>query len=1346
MQSGPSHWTQVTQSQFPWERDALEFVRAGFPTAGAYRVWANFEFIAQDGSINEVDLLAVTPRGVFLIEIKSWPERIEGDTGTWYRIRDDRPPRAEDNPLYLTNQKAKRLKSLLERTRVPGRKASLPFISPLVFLSHPDVQPRLERAARMKVCVRDPEPGRPAAGGLPGIIDTLTTIIPEDRERHSFRPLGARDAELIAASLEAAGIRESRRQRRVGDYDLGELLEEGPGYQEYAARHVSLEETERRVRIFMASSGLDRDTVTAAARREFRSLDPLEHPGILRPREYVEHELGPALLYDREPEAMPLDHYLAVHGQRLDVEQRLGLVRQLAEALSYAHARGVIHRALAPRSVLVCDPDSRVPRLRIRDWHTAHREAVTTGHPTAHLEELVSTTSSVYLAPEAARSRAGEHLDVFGLGAITFHVFSGRPPAESPLERQAHLDDHGGLDLGAMVDGAGAAQRLCVLGATDPDVSTRTPSVKRFLEDLDAVEEELTEPATGEDIDPTTAGRGDQLGGLPVERRLGSGGTAVAYLVRDGEDERVLKVATNPSNNARLRSEAEVLAKIDDPGVVKLYRDDLMHSGHGAILIEYAGEQTLAERIRADGPLGLELLERFGEDLLRTLAVLEEQGVTHRDIKPANIGILRRGRSSQLRLLLFDFSLSRAPLESVTAGTPQYLDPFMRVASRGRFDLHAERFAAAMTLHEMATGQLPGWGDGQSHPAEIEAEVTVQPELFDPAVAGPLTAFFSKALARAVADRFDTAEEMVRAWRACFSGAAAATPSDHGEEIDPEQALARATATTPVADLALSPRARNALERAGIRTVSDLLAASGFELRSLPGVGAGTRGELVAVLEALRERLGEEEAPDVQGLDLLARQLVPRRGWDENDLAMLRELLGWETVGDVAERNNRERAEVQGVLDRARERWAKSLPSVTRLRDEIADLLQREGGFLPGAMLEEGVLARRGAVARGKERIWLASAAVRAAVEAESRREQPRFAAARLGQGVLIVDPELADPDAVVDYLGRLAERAKELAADTPVDSARAAEALQSVAAPVGIPVPLRSRLVRIAAAVAPGVAANERGELYPAGMSGELALRRSGGALVSGAGLTLEEVRQRVLSRYPAAQSPPGRPQLDKLLEQLGLRWDEESARYQPALTAVASTQLPSASTSSDGEEPAARFEARLERSRDRFLALTVRPRRAVPAERALAGVAGIRHVPLDAALIGHMRAIAAEKGAQWPAVLQLDAAGESDRNWRILLGLAREAGERVREGLLATPGTVLASRPGLLARYGLLGILDEVRREVDSGGGEDALEGLWLLVPSGGGPPAVEGKPVPVLDENEWAPVPGDWADARR
>lgn len=61
-------WKEVSPSQFAWEREALDFIRQDLPDCGPYRAWSKFEFIAADGSINEVDLLVFTPQGFFRVE------------------------------------------------------------------------------------------------------------------------------------------------------------------------------------------------------------------------------------------------------------------------------------------------------------------------------------------------------------------------------------------------------------------------------------------------------------------------------------------------------------------------------------------------------------------------------------------------------------------------------------------------------------------------------------------------------------------------------------------------------------------------------------------------------------------------------------------------------------------------------------------------------------------------------------------------------------------------------------------------------------------------------------------------------------------------------------------------------------------------------------------------------------------------------------------------------------------------------------------------------------------------------------------------------------------------------
>lgn len=127
------HWIAVTESAFPWEMAALRYLRERLPEPEPFRAWANFAFVADDGSINEVDLLVVSLYKIYLVDIKSRPERVSGDASTWSWSHDGRTS-TDDNPLLLANRKSKKLKALLQHQKALHGQ-HLPYVEPLIFLS-----------------------------------------------------------------------------------------------------------------------------------------------------------------------------------------------------------------------------------------------------------------------------------------------------------------------------------------------------------------------------------------------------------------------------------------------------------------------------------------------------------------------------------------------------------------------------------------------------------------------------------------------------------------------------------------------------------------------------------------------------------------------------------------------------------------------------------------------------------------------------------------------------------------------------------------------------------------------------------------------------------------------------------------------------------------------------------------------------------------------------------------------------------------------------------------------------------------------------------------------------------
>jgi hypothetical protein len=551
------------------------------------------------------------------------------------------------------------------------------------------------------------------------------------------------------------------------------------------------------------------------------------------------------------------------------------------------------------------------------------------------------------------------------------------------------------------------------------------------------------------------------------------------------------------------------------------------------------------------------------------------------------------------------------------------------------------------------------------------------------------------------------------------------------------------------------------------------------------GVGSKTRKELLAAIRHLEARLGlsapplqeppappaEEDAPVVMSLDLLIRQILPAsRATGERRI--LEALFGlsaeapehpslWPSQTDTAEALGLTRARVSQILVKARQRWARN-HSLALLREDIARLLASQGGAMTARELFTALLASRGSTQEERLRLRYAAAALRAVTETEESRKAPLWRTRRSRNGVFFSLADLGG-EAVLDFIDLLGRRADELAATDPLPSPqRALEVLQS-ALPQGL-LFSPERLLRLAASASQKAAVSSRLEIYPRGLDAARALRLASGGLLGARDLSVSEVHDRIRSRFPEAAEIPGRPRLDALLvEALGLAWDANARDGQgayklPALSDLTSSTTLDRSRTIPGsplpqELPpdvfdAHLFEERLVRtSREGgFLALEVDFRHLLQAEEELARRFPLDLVSLEERWLDAMRQIAAENGVDdWNVVLRADAAPADHpdaRPFHQLLDLARE---RVEAGLAVSPRTILLTRPGLLARYGRMDLLERLRDRAGARprDGQPALHGLWVLVPSDGPTtgPQIEGKPVSFLTAAQRARVPTAW-----
>ena len=857
---GPTRVVFQGETPYAHEREAIEHVLRALPNNDPYHAWALVDLLdTSSGRLYELDLVVLGYSALYVIEIKSGPGRYEGDQSDWYRFpAGEARGRYLDNPLRLTNHKAKILASLL---RAQMKRSDLcPRVEALVFLSAEDIDVRLRPEGALAVVTREK------------VLRALTHheflgANPALQGRRIDGPV-ARD---VVNALKAIGVRPRKGKAHVGAYELDVVLGAGPGYEDRLARHREKPLMTRRARVYLVpqqTSVERRLLLRRAADREAQLLwDVAEHSNILRIADYVpEAPLGPTVLFDVFEGGVPLDVF--VRSEVLTFDERVEIIQQLSRALTHCHRRGVVHGAVAPEAVLLrWAPDSRgrtsgarAVELRLFNFQLGRSDDV---ESTSHGSMLASDALGVYVAPELREVNGTRSVlsDVFSFGALAYFLFTGRAPADNALELDRRLASEKCLDPRAVDDSLPEPIVEFITQAT-----TLTPSLRPddASEWFDLMYGELTRPAseTATEVDPLEANKTDVLGSggdLLVIDVLGQGATARVLRVRRQSDDReyALKVPLVPDFESRFADEAAVLTRLSHDRIAKLIAQPIL-AGRHCLLLSLAGERTLQRYLQRQGPVSLDLAARWGEDLLAALEHLEEHGVLHRDVKPANLGVGSMSKTAS-HLALFDFSLVRAAATELHLGTSAYRDPFLR--QRGAWDFAADRWSAAITLHEMITGVRPGLGEVPS--LEDTSTLVLAAERFDAAARDRLVAFFEKALARDAVDRFLSARDMRLAWLAAVDGAAraavTATSAAAPRPLDAQGAplpdrIAQITDDTPIAALPLSARAINALDRAGIARAEDLLGLADNRLSAIRGIGVQVAKEILALRDAWRAR------------------------------------------------------------------------------------------------------------------------------------------------------------------------------------------------------------------------------------------------------------------------------------------------------------------------------------------------------------------------------------------------------------------------------------------------------------------------------------------------------------
>jgi hypothetical protein len=629
--------------------------------------------------------------------------------------------------------------------------------------------------------------------------------------------------------------------------------------------------------------------------------------------------------------------------------------------------------------------------------------------------------------------------------------------------------------------------------------------------------------------------------------------------------------------------------------------------------------------------------------------------------------------------------------------------------------------------------------------------------------------------------------------------------------------VAKLEGDMPVAALALTVRARNALDRAGLTRLEDLLGLAANRLSAIRGVGRlvakeildfrerwsrlrsvrggefatffpGYGGEDLHVgtvsfeakiaaglidgglptLRALAQApedhvkcLAKRHAFDVDGLRRLLTEENERanqrarpttlEGWIEaflpqrkgrKDRHLVRALYGLDapfegrldiTVRELADKEGKTPAAVYIALGKARDDWAEHA-ALGELRERTAALAEAMGGASPLALLGDELarLIPRQNGASPELQSAMAAALFRMVVEVD--KETP--AGLRL---VRLHDREpwifLSDEHArVTRELGRAADVLASGA--TLASTGEVGRIFTEIVANTPLAAIKEERVLELAAAASELAACSARLEIYPRGLDPQRAIELC--AATFKGGVSEEDVRGRVVARYPAAAPLPARPALDKLLAPLRFTWDDGTARYvrpgemeatalqtrQSSFVRVATGLSTQPRAMDEAAIDARQFDDKLKHALEMnaFRILGVTAERAREAALALESRLGADLVAIDAEIAREIASQMTKTNIKADDVVHIaDREGPAGPQWAKLLKLVHAAAEALAMRLAKHAKPLLLVQPGPIARYGLT----EFLLRVVAAGSSTETPAVFLLVPAHdtGGNPRIGG-----------------------
>lgn len=288
-----------------------------------------------------------------------------------------------------------------------------------------------------------------------------------------------------------------------------------------------------------------------------------------------------------------------------------------------------------------------------------------------------------------------------------------------------------------------------------------------------------------------------------IESLIGVGGMANVYKGRDVRTGNQIAVKVlkeefldNEELVRRFKNESKAISILNHPNIVKVYdvsvTDQLQY-----IVMEYIDGITLKEYLKQrNGALTWKEVVHFATQVLSALDHAHSKGIVHRDVKPQNIMLQADGSIKMMDFGIARFSRAQSQTVSDKAiGSVHYISP--EQAKGDHTDARTDIYSVGVMMYEMLSGKLPFDGTGAVSIAIMQISEKPKPLAeVAPNIPVGLRQITEKAMEKDLADRYQSAQEMLDAIAAFRRDPSISFKYEYNTQDNPDKTINRVVSSS----------------------------------------------------------------------------------------------------------------------------------------------------------------------------------------------------------------------------------------------------------------------------------------------------------------------------------------------------------------------------------------------------------------------------------------------------------------------------------------------------------------------------------------------------------------------